>query len=159
MCLLLASPEISALGQVPPRCKLSRTAWIFCFHGWLLPLTKQQAFSDSRILRESPTPLQPRPVSCLLPMLSLGPGDAYRACSSHLHSPSAPGSKGNILKELFSLPVWGTGLPKASNFIHSFISHSQCWQRGQETPFSSCCKNLRGHRFQQAQLDHMHQKT
>lgn len=70
-------------------------------------------------------------------------------------------SKGNILKELYSLPVWGGAcLRKAGNFIHTFISHSQCWQQIQERTSSYCWWELSvDSNFQRPSWNHVHEKT
>lgn len=132
--LSLPGSEICPLGHVPQiqTPSQARDLILFSFHSWI---TKQQAVSDSRTLGHTCSFWAH---SCFLwaaQELS-GPSGRLQAYSSHLLSLSS-GIQGNILKELFSLPVCGTGLPQANNFRPS-ISHPQCWQRGQHTTFSSC---------------------
>lgn len=136
----LASSEICPLGHIPVRFKrhLRQIAWFFSV-SWLALASGSLSSRPSLIPGSwgTPAPSEPRPASCQLPRHSLGPGEAYRP-ADHTCSPWAQVSKGNILKKLFFHCLFGgwMRLPEASNFIHSSISHSQCWHRSRETTLS-----------------------
>ena len=130
----MCHPDSNPTSGTWPEFSVSTAATCF----WL---TKQQAIWGQdpvghQLLLSKPSPVSIQLLSTLWALRTLTGLQLTPARSR------AQVSKGNILKELYSLPVWGACLPKAGNFIHTFISHSQCWQRSQERTSSYCWWDL-----------------
>lgn len=128
----------------------------FCLPGCLLLLMKQQAFSDSRILGDT-APVQSHFLSAAQALS--GPWGSLHAWSSHVHSPWAQVSKGNILKELFHSLLGGqVGLKQATLYTCSFLVPS-VGERTRKPHCQPVGDNFNGLKFPLAKLDPVHQKT